>query len=92
VKAELESFDLAGLLRLHEPSRDNQAFLNARLRHGAAPLVSTPVGLVLWSEMEDEGMFKQALPALCGLPEAERSSILERLNHLRSKARRFGWG
>ena len=39
VKAELESFDLAGLLRLHEASRDNQAFLNARLRHGAAPLV-----------------------------------------------------
>jgi hypothetical protein len=53
---------------------------------------SKPVGLVLWSEMEDEGMFKQALPALCGLPEAERSSFLERLNHLRSKARRFGWG
>jgi hypothetical protein len=43
VKAELESFDRAGLLRLfkdlHEASGDNQAFLNARLRHGAAPLV-----------------------------------------------------
>jgi hypothetical protein len=47
---------------------------------------------VLWCEMEDEGMFKQALTALCGLPEAERSSFLERLSHLRSKARRFGWG
>jgi hypothetical protein len=43
VKAELERFDRAGLLRLlkdlHEVSRDNQAFLNARLGLGAAPLV-----------------------------------------------------
>jgi hypothetical protein len=35
VKAELERFDRAGLLRLlkdlYEVSRDNQAFLNARL-------------------------------------------------------------
>ncbi len=42
VKAELEGFDRAGLLRLlkdlHELSRDNQAFLNARLGLGAAPL------------------------------------------------------
>jgi hypothetical protein len=43
VKAELERFDRAGILRLlkdlHEVSRDNQAFLNARLGLGAAPLV-----------------------------------------------------
>jgi hypothetical protein len=43
VKAKLERFDRAGLLRLlkdlHEVSRDNQVFLNARLGLGAAPLV-----------------------------------------------------
>jgi hypothetical protein len=43
VKAKLDAFDRAGLLRLlqdlHEVSKDNQAFLNARLGLGAAPLV-----------------------------------------------------
>ena len=42
VKVELEGFDRAGLLGLlkdlHGLSRDNQAFLNARLGLGAAPL------------------------------------------------------
>ena len=42
VKVELEGFDRAGLLGLlkdlHELSRDNQAFLNARLGLGATPL------------------------------------------------------
>lgn len=153
VKAELEGFDRAGLLRLlkdlYEVSRDNQAFLNARLGLGAAPLVpykrmisrwiapdlmkgqdisvakakkaisdykkaighpkgvaelslffcEEAVGLLLWCEMEDESyyvvlvrMFNQALTAICGLPQAERASFLERLDHLRSKASQFGWG
>jgi hypothetical protein len=43
VKAVLEGFDRAGLMRLlkdlHEVSGDNQAFLNARLGLGVAPLV-----------------------------------------------------
>jgi hypothetical protein len=42
VKARLDAFDRAGLLRLlqdlHEVSKENQAFLNARLGLGAAPL------------------------------------------------------
>jgi len=38
------------------------------------------------------GMFNQALTAIFGLPEAERVSFVERLNHLRSKASQFGWG
>jgi hypothetical protein len=37
-------------------------------------------------------MFNQALTAIFGLPEAERVSFVERLNHLRSKASQFGWG
>jgi hypothetical protein len=153
VKAKLDGFDRAGLLRLlqdlHEVSRDNQAFLNARLGLGAAPLVpykkaishwiapdamkgqdfsvakakkaisdykraighpkgiaelsvyfcEEALGLLLWFGMEDEGcyaalvrMFNQALITICGLPEAERASFLERLNQLRSKADQFGWG
>jgi hypothetical protein len=153
VKALLEGFDRAGLLRLlkdlHEVSRDNQAFLNARLGLGAAPLIpykkvisrwiapdlmkrqdvsvakakkaisdykkaighpkgvaelsvffcEEAVGLLLSCGMDDEGYyvalvrtFDQALTAICGLPEAERASFLERLNHLRSKASQFGWG
>ena len=42
VKVEIEGFDRAGLLGLlkdlHDLSRDNQAFLNARLGLGATPL------------------------------------------------------
>ena len=52
VKAELERFDRAGLLRLlkdlHEVSRDNQAFLNARLGLGAAPLVPYKTIISRW--------------------------------------------
>src|SRR4029078_4343356 len=153
VKVELEGFDRAGLLGLlkdlYELSRDNQAFLNARLNLGATPLVplkkitsrwiapdvmkgqdisvakakkaisdykkaigypkgvaelslfycEEAVGLLSWCGMDDENyyaalarMFDQALTAICGLPEAERASLLERLDHLRSKSGEFGWG
>ena len=57
------------------------------------------VGLLSWCGMDDESyyaalvrMFDQAVTAICGLPEAERAQLLERLEHLRSKAGRLGWG
>jgi hypothetical protein len=57
------------------------------------------VGLLSWCGMEDENyyaalvrMFDQALTAICGLPESERTPFLDRLNPLRSKASHFGWG
>jgi hypothetical protein len=153
VKAELLSFDRAGLQGLvqdlYAASKDNQAFLHARLGLGDDQLrpykasvsrwicpdlmrnepvsvskakkaivdykkaIGRPDGLAELSTfyceeaisflescgMEDESyflalirMYGQSLKCALTLPPAKRSTYLERLDKLRSRARHVGWG
>lgn len=153
VKAALLTFDRAGLQGLvqdlYAASKDNQAFLHARLGLGDDQLghykasvsrwicpdlmrnqpvsvsnakkaiaeykkaIGRPGGLAELSTfyceaafsflesygMEDESyflalirMYDQSLKYALNLPLAERSTYLERLDKLRSRARDVGWG
>lgn len=153
VKAALRTFDRAGLQGLvqdlYAASKDNQAFLHARLGLGDDQLtpyrasvskwicpdlmrnqpvsvsnakkaiaeykkaIGRPGGLADLSTfyceaafsflescgMEDESyflalirMYDQSLKCALNLPPAERSTYLERLDKLRSRARHIGWG
>jgi hypothetical protein len=153
VKAALLTFDRTGLQGLvqdlYAASKDNQAFLHARLGLGADQLrpykasisrwicpdlvrnqpvsvskakkaiaeykkaIGRPGGLAELSTfyceeafsflescgMEDESyflalirMYDQSLKCAVNLPPGERSTYLERLDKLRSRARHLGWG
>jgi hypothetical protein len=153
VKAALLNFDRAGLLGLvqdlYSGSKDNQAFLHARLSLGQDQLnpykamilnwispdlmrdqpvsvskakkaiadykraIGQPEGLVELSifyceeafnflescGMEDESyflalirMYRQALKFVSSLAPDARADYVDRLNKLRSRGRRVGWG